>query len=245
MYYYIYDSFLGQKKHQIILARIETRLTDLGINGKINRLSFLKNIYQVVAEEIKRGVDTVVVVGDDKTISQIINLIIGLNVVIGFIPIGKDLNIAQSLGIPPAESACDILSARIIKRLDLGKINNYYFFTSVELGGKDINLTCDNNYFISLPENNILNISNLGFSTQQATLPTDGLLNVFIENTKKKFWQKNKNRSSRLCLKNINITSQKSLPILITDEKRIVKTPAEVKIAPKKIRMIVGKKRTF
>ena len=46
MYYYLYDSRLNDKKYNNVIAKIETRLTDLGINGKINRLSFLKNINQ-------------------------------------------------------------------------------------------------------------------------------------------------------------------------------------------------------
>ena len=38
MHVYIYDSFLNHKKFEKIIARIETRVTDLGLNGKINRL---------------------------------------------------------------------------------------------------------------------------------------------------------------------------------------------------------------
>ena len=68
MYYYIYDSYLAEKKYESTIARIENRLTDLGINGKINRLSFLKNIHQIIGEEVKRGVKTVVVVGSDETL---------------------------------------------------------------------------------------------------------------------------------------------------------------------------------
>ncbi len=34
MHVYVYDSFLNQKKYDRILARLETRITDLGLNGK-------------------------------------------------------------------------------------------------------------------------------------------------------------------------------------------------------------------
>src|SRR3989344_4911991 len=118
MYYYLYDPQLSDKKYNNIIARIETRLTDLGINGKINRLSFLKNINQVLAEEIKRGVKTIIIVGDDKTIGQVINLIADFNVTIGVIPIGPNNNIARLLGLPSEESACDVISSRIIKKID-------------------------------------------------------------------------------------------------------------------------------
>jgi len=90
MYYYIYDSFLSDKKYRKLLAQIETRLTDLGINGKINRLSFLKNIRDLITDEIKNGQNTIVVLGNDSTINKVINIIADLDVFLGIIPIGKE-----------------------------------------------------------------------------------------------------------------------------------------------------------
>ncbi len=245
MYYYIYDSFLNEKKYKNLLAKIEVRLTDLGINGKINRLSLLKNINQTVKEEVKRGIKTVVVVGNDKTLNQIINTLANLNVAIGYIPVDNQNRVAQLLGIPLGEAACDVLSARIIRRLDLGQVNNYYFLTCLELGGKDILLECDNNYFVNLDCNSVINISNLNFCYQHMAKPDDELLDLFVEVKATGFWNKKQASLSNLRNKAIKITSGKTLPILINDEKRIIKTPAEVKIDSKKLRMIVGKKRPF
>ena len=135
MYYYLYDSCLNQKKYNNLLAKVETRLTDLGINGKINYLSFLKNIEQILQEEIKRGVKTVVVVGNDRTFGQTLGTLAGLGVTIGLIPIDKSSQIAKFLGLPDGERACDTISSRIIKKIDLGQINNCYFFTSLEAYG--------------------------------------------------------------------------------------------------------------
>ena len=58
MHVYIYDSFLGHKKFDNTLARIETRLTDLGLNGKISRMGAMKNIQSTVSNELKRGAKT-------------------------------------------------------------------------------------------------------------------------------------------------------------------------------------------
>ena len=246
MYYYLYDSELSDKKYNTVIAKIETRLTDLGINGKINRLSFLKNINQILAEEIKRGVKTVVIVGDDKTIGQVINLVADFNITIGLIPIGPNNNIARLLGVPLGEDACDIISSRIIKKIDLGKINNHYFLTDLIISGKNITLECDNNYLINLSEgNNIINISNLNYCYGSPTDPLDGQLDVFIENTQKKFLRKSKSTLSHFKNEVLKITGDKTVPILISDEKTIVKTPAEVAVAPKKLKIIVGKGRYF
>lgn len=241
MYYYIYDSFLNDKKYHGLLAKIENRLTDLGINGKINHLSFLKNIQQVLAEEIKRGVKTVVVVGSDKTLGQIINLIMDLNVVIGYIPIHSEC-IAGLLNIPQGEYACDVLSARIVKRIDLGKVSNYYFISALETGGQKLTIECDGNYIISLTDkDNIINIGNLNYQRGIFASPNDEYLDLFIENIEKKFLIKGKTTLSHLTFKKIRLSAEKPMPILLMDEKKILKTPVEIKVQPKKLRMIVGR----
>ncbi|MCK4553680.1 hypothetical protein KAU19_01815, partial [Candidatus Parcubacteria bacterium] len=64
MHIYIYDSYVNQKKYDKVLARIETRITDLGLNGKISRLGLMKNIPDLVYNELKRGVKTIIAVGN-------------------------------------------------------------------------------------------------------------------------------------------------------------------------------------
>lgn len=246
MYYYLYDSQLSDKKYHTVIAKIETRLTDLGINGKINRLSFLKNINQILTEEIKRGVTTVVIIGDDRTIGQVINLVTDFNITIGLIPVGPSNNIARLLGIPLGENACDVISSRIIKKIDLGKINNHYFLTDLIISGKNITLECDNNYFINLQiGNNIIYIGNLNYYYGSPTNPLDGQLDVFIENRQKKFLRKTRPTLSYFKNSTLKITGDKTVPILISDEKKIVKVPAEVTVAAKKLKIIVGKGRYF
>jgi len=246
MYYYLYDSKLNDKKYNNIIAQIETRLTDLGINGKINRLSFLKNINQILTEEVKRGVKTIIIVGDDKTVGQVINLIADFNITVGIIPIGPDNNIAKLLGLPMEAAACDILASRIIKKIDLGRINNYYFLTSLEIGGRNITLDCDKNYLINLVDgNNIINISNLNNCYNIISSPIDGKLDVFIENVQKKIFRKNKSTLSYFKNNTIYVTGDKTIPIFLSDERKIIKTPANITIVPKKLKLIVGKKRYF
>ncbi len=245
MYYYIYDSVLGDKKYAPAIERIENRLTDLGIGGKIHRLSFLKNIHQVLVEEIKRGVKTMVVVGDDKTLSQMINTSIDLNLTIGYIPI-EPTPISKLFNIPAGEAACDILSGRIVKKLDLGKVNDYYFLTSLEMIGQNIDLEFNGDYFISLKEkDSIVNISNLNNCYNIISYPDDNRLDVFIENTEKKMWKKVKSYLSHLQITNLKVTCSSPLPVLITDEKRVIKAPLNITVATEKIRMITGKGKHF
>ena len=46
MYAYIFDSFLQERKYQHELGQIENRLATLGIQGKIEKMTILKNIQE-------------------------------------------------------------------------------------------------------------------------------------------------------------------------------------------------------
>src|SRR5680860_1199287 len=131
MHVYIYDDYVSTKKYDTTLAHIETRITDLGLNGKIIRLDVMKNVAEAVASEIKRGAKTIVAVGNDKTINKIINSITlfairnqtEVDIPLGLITVGdKGNSIAPALGIESGEKGCDSLSARRIAKLDLGLV---------------------------------------------------------------------------------------------------------------------------
>ncbi len=238
MYYYIYDSFLSDKKYRKLLAQIETRLTDLGINGKINRLSFLKNIRDLITDEIKNGQNTIVVLGNDSTINKVINIVADLDVFLGIIPIGKEQKISKFLGVPEGLAACETLSARIIKKINLGKINQSYFVTSLAIAGRDIILECDNNFVINLEQYNHIEITN-----KHLFQPT-GQLEITINNQAKKFFFLSAGSDiSRLKGQSLLINSKKSIPILVNDEKKIIKTPAQISLKKQALAVIVGRSR--
>src|SRR3989339_1961009 len=140
MYLYIYDSFLNDKKYSDLLISIEKRLTDLGIKGKIARLSILKNMKEMIMDGVKEGVQTVVAIGNAQTFAKVINVVADLDVALGLIPVDNNNPIAKVLGIPPKVMACDVLASRIIKKIDLGKINNYYFLNTAQIENGDVTI---------------------------------------------------------------------------------------------------------
>ena len=133
MYFYLYDAFLRDKKYERTLAKIEGRLLELNILGKSEKLTLLKSMRDVVKNAIKRGAETIVVVGDDQTVSKIMTYVADEDIILGIIPIGHNTQLASSLGIPQGIAACDILSSRIVERIDLGKANDAFFVSYLEL----------------------------------------------------------------------------------------------------------------
>ena len=68
MYFYFYDTFVSDKKNEQLLGKIENRLIELGINGRTEKLTVLKNMKELIEDAIKKGAHTIVAVVTAKII---------------------------------------------------------------------------------------------------------------------------------------------------------------------------------
>ena len=260
MHVYIYDNFLSQKKYESVLARIETRTTDLGLNGKIVRLGVMHSLADAVANEIKKGAKTITAVGQNELFHKIVNVFARLgrqnvminNVPLGFIPVGrKNGSLAAFFGIEPDENACDILSARRIERLDLGRINDHYFLAEAKIASRGTKIEIDGDYSIEIMGGGEISVINLPVETvlpkSVKTNGQDGQLELYIRADRPKKLLPLKFRPdnpSVLPFNKIIITNSLNEPVTI-DGSASVATPVEITLAKEKINVIVGKGRRF
>lgn len=258
MYLYLYDHFLNDNSYYKLLSKIEMRLTDLGIGGKISRLSPLKNLKDLINDEIRFGVKTIVAVGNDETVSMVINNIVKYeDITFGVIPIGKQNFIARDLGINDTETACDVLSARKIEKIDLGRVNNTYFISGIDIAAENkITLECEDQYQISSEtETCAIHICNLrpafleGAYEEKFFNPQDGMLEALvmpIAELSKKFFGffKSNERISQSVFpfKKISVLTKKSVTVT-TDGKKVLKPPIDIEVVPQKLRVVVGRQR--
>jgi diacylglycerol kinase family enzyme len=247
MYLYIYDSFLSHQKFNTLLSNIEQRVNNLGITGKIARLTILKNMQELISDAVKAGVTTIVAVGDDQTFAKIINAIAPLKVTLGLIPSDGSSKIARVLGVPPKEAACDVVAARIVKQIDLANINGYYFINSAIISNAKVQITCDGYSLAPLTELNTVRICNAGCDGASATSnPMDGKLEAIITPIQSGWLAKKEIQSTVLPFTKIRIQSAgEDVVSIVTDEQVVLKTPASVEVAPGRLRVIVGVNRVF
>jgi hypothetical protein len=248
MYLYIYDSFLNDKKYADLLIKIEKRITDLGIKGKIARLSILKNMKELIIDGVKEGVETVVAIGNSQTFARVINIVADLDVTLGMIPVDNNNPIARVLGIPPRTLACEVLASRIIKKIDLGKINNYYFINAAEIENGDVIIEYSDFKVSPVTTNSRVTLHNFASNEQLggASSPVDGILEAVITPIKSTILGKKNISGTVLPFTKIKIGSGGDEQIsILTDEQIILKTPAEVTVAPQKLKVIVGSDRSF
>ena len=262
MYFYLYDSYLRDKKYEKVLPAIEARVADLGIKGRVAKLTVLQQLEETIREAIDRGAKTVVVVGNDKTVSGAVNVLANYKAVtLGIVPVGEGNEIAKTLGLPEEEVACDVISNRLIDILDLGRVNEQYFLGRIEMEDGGVSVECDGIYRIK-PGKNVekIIIANMGFWLGRKVNPKDGALDVLIKTGKSKgkgffsFLKKGRaGADSVFANKFIKVSSTlvdkkdggtKEKQILIDDVK-VIKTPARIDVAPRRLRVIVGKERLF
>ncbi|MCK4745250.1 hypothetical protein KAS41_04265 [Candidatus Parcubacteria bacterium] len=266
MYYYLYDTFLSDSKYQKTLHRIENRLVDLGIDGKIGRLSMLMNVEKLLNEEIKRGAKTIIAVGNDSTIDKIINVAAAEKITVGIIPIGENNKIAEILGIPPMDLACDTLSRRRVKKIDLLKINSRYYVMNLKMDAdKNVEVICEDKYKVKLTakkgEIYIYNLADKEYiknsfkfkkDVENFFNPQDKMFDIIIKPTDsgltdsllKIFKKKHACAATLIRGKKIKINSKKIVSA-ICDNNNIVKTPLDIEITPQILKIIVGKNRKF
>ncbi len=135
MYYYIVNPAAGGSRIDKIQDRLKSRLKDLGIMGEFVKSTGPEDVAKLARMAIERGYKTIVAVGGDGTINEVLNELINHpKVVMGIIPIGTTNDLADSLGIHGWYAATGILASRKIEEINLGKIGDRYFITSVMLG---------------------------------------------------------------------------------------------------------------
>lgn len=244
MHVYIYDEYLNKPKYNRAINRLEIRLTDLGLNGKIIRLGGIKNIKATIQNEIKLGAKTIIAVGNNQTINKIIGAIIDTEIygdfqkktLLGLVPVGEDNSIASSFGIKNIDEACNILLARRIEKIDLGLVGNYYFLNQASIQSAGTTIEIDD-YSLEIAEKGEVRIINL-LSDQAEKIksnPHDGKLDILIRTRKKD--------ESVITVKKLKLSNPQEK--LIIDGVFEVGTPVEIGIMRDKVNVIVGKDRMF
>jgi len=243
MHSYIFDYFLHQKKYEKIVAQIETRLTDLGLQGKNFHVGPLQNFKSIVKNELKHGPKTIVVIGNNSTFNQLINAADGIDTTLGIIPIGTNNSLAQTLGINDVETACNVLSARLVETIDVGMINDYSFISNATINNQGTIIEVNGKYTVEPEGSGEINVVNLTLHPQKNKGVKYGSLGIYI-NVNKKRLLKQKIDTSFIQTNKIIIHNLQKYNFTLDDAIEI-KPPAIFSVKKNAFKIIVGKNRVF
>jgi YegS/Rv2252/BmrU family lipid kinase len=93
------------------------------------------DLVETVRNALAKKPQLVILGGGDGTISGLVDLLVGQNVVLGVLPLGTANSFARTLGLPlDIEGAIEAIRTGVPKRIDLGKIDGDYFANCAAMG---------------------------------------------------------------------------------------------------------------
>ncbi|MDZ7799033.1 MAG: diacylglycerol kinase family protein [Patescibacteria group bacterium] len=105
---------------------------------KINyHLAVTKRPYEAenIAREKANKYDIIVVLGGDGTINEVVNGLIGKNVVLAIVPLGSGNDFAKALGLKKKlKDNLEIILMGQEKKVDIGQVNQRYFVNVLGIG---------------------------------------------------------------------------------------------------------------
>jgi diacylglycerol kinase family enzyme len=240
----VYDEALQDRRFERELAQIETRLTDLGIAGKIARLALFRDPVELIRDEIRHGVTTVVAVGNDQTLRRVLDAVGEKKTVVALLPVGPQGIMTELLGIPTGVAACDVLSARIIEELDLGDVNGKRFLQSVTIQDSHFIVHHGNAYTITPQRKATIEVRNCAAPDDAGMhSPADGRLTMILRLPKFSFFQK-KTDIGIIPFTIMDVAYETSVSAYVDGEKLEGKRFV-FQVLPKSLRIVTGKGRKF
>lgn len=244
MYCYVYDEALQDRRFERELAQIETRLTDLGIAGKIARLALFRNPTEVIRDEIRGGVTTVVAVGNDTTLRRVLDAVGDRKTVVALLPVGPQGGMTELLGMPVGVAACDVLSARIVEELDLGEVNGKRFLQSVHIDDPDFVVYHGRDYTLTPQRKASIEVRNFAAPDDAGVQsPVDGRLSLITRLPKFGLFQK-KVSVGIVPFSEITIAYKQNVTALV-DGERLEGQDFVFRVIPRALRLVTGKSRKF
>ncbi|QSJ16303.1 lipid kinase [Nostoc sp. UHCC 0702] len=93
-----------------------------------------KHLSEVILRH-QHEVDLVIIGGGDGTLNAAVDALVETQLPLGILPLGTANDLARTLKIPNSLSeACKIIAYGDLRRIDLGLVNNKYFFNVASLG---------------------------------------------------------------------------------------------------------------
>lgn len=134
MYYYILNPAAGRGGVNAVQQKLRERLGELGISGEFAKTTRPGDATRLASVAIEKGYNTIVVVGGDGTVNEVINGITAEQVAVGIVPMGTTNQLAEHFGIRNWQQAAAVLAARRTSTYSLMAAGQNYFLSTLTLG---------------------------------------------------------------------------------------------------------------
>ena len=123
------------RRGQALFQRACAAMSDLPYTVDARAVEDPKDLEPTVRELLAAKPDLLILGGGDGTISGLVDLMVGHDVMLGVLPLGTANSFARSLGIPlTIEGAVEVIRTGQPRRIDLGMIDNDYYANCAAMG---------------------------------------------------------------------------------------------------------------
>lgn len=268
MYLFLFNP--QSKRGNKLKGKIKKYLSDLKLSGEFIEVKSKYDHADIVKEAIERKVERIVAIGGDGMINKLIPLLVKTDIVLSAIPVGETNFFANILGINDWRDGCNALIKGKEMEMNLGKIGDQFFISSVEVDSKEetgkkrfiflkgskkkkftpvsINIVSDNTSLKLQADASSILISTIpvppppGFDIEESM--EKQTLNIIVKNKPEDEKGSKRRKSEATTLlegKQINIQSKSPMQVKV-DGETAGKTPVEVEIASNCLRVLKYKK---
>lgn len=132
---FIINPIAGKGKGKIVESQIQQFFHSKNYNFKTFLTEKKGHATELTKQAVLTNPDIIVACGGDGTINEIAQQLIGTDINLGIIPIGSGNGLAAHLNVPKSVTkALEVILTNHNTTIDVGKINNYYFFSNIGLG---------------------------------------------------------------------------------------------------------------
>lgn len=133
--HFIINPIAGSGKHKINQAFLQAFFDKDSYEIAVKFSVHKNHTTQLTEESIKENANIIVACGGDGTVNNVASCIIGKPIMLGIIPLGSGNGLASNLKIPKnIKKAIEIIKKQDAKKIDVGCLNNQYFFSNTGVG---------------------------------------------------------------------------------------------------------------
>jgi len=133
--HFIVNPIAGSGKNEIQLEVLQEYFEPENYKVIIKYSEYRKHATSLTMASINEGAHIIVACGGDGTINEVASCLVNTKVVLGIMAMGSGNGLASHLKIPRnLKSALTLIKNQHTKKIDVGRLNNNYFFSNVGVG---------------------------------------------------------------------------------------------------------------
>lgn len=133
--HFIVNPIAGSGKNEIHLDLLQQFFEPEKYKVFIKYSEYKKHATELTLESIKEGANIIVACGGDGTINEVASCLVNSKIILGIMAMGSGNGLASNLKIPKnIKHALLLIKNQNVKKIDVGRLNDNYFFSNVGVG---------------------------------------------------------------------------------------------------------------